>query len=68
MIGGVNLTVKRLLAVLPRNKRISIFTEYKQELIFEGFVWALDSKYILSLLVVDVWPTPFDVYITVVEQ
>ena len=61
------MNVQRILGILPKNKKIYVFKEYSQELLFEGVAYMLDSKYILSLLVTDVWATPFDVYISVVE-
>lgn len=59
------MNVGRLLGILPRNMGIRIYNENKQ-LLFEGRVWMLDSKYLLSCLVVDVFPETFYAAIVVI--
>ena len=64
---GVNLTVERIVGILPKNQLICVVSDYSGEQFYKGAVWALDSKYILSFLATDVWLSDFYVIIEVLD-
>lgn len=57
------MTVKRVLGILPKNQMICVITERYAKRLYKGNAWALDSKYILSLLVTDLWCDPYQIYV-----
>lgn len=48
------MTLERFLSIFPRNTRVICEDEEGNEL-YRGPIWWIDSKYLLSSLVVDVY-------------
>lgn len=60
------MNVGRLLSILSRGQLLRIQTEGGRTL-FEGKLWQLDSKYIKSCLVTDVYLDSFFIVVVVVD-
>lgn len=60
------MTLQRFLQIFPRNYRISVVGENGNKL-FTGAIWWLDSKYLLSCLVVDVYIKNYLLYVVIVD-
>lgn len=56
--------LERFLAIFPRNKRITVFDDCHRQL-FRGPIWWLNSRYLLSSLVVDVYLEGYMLFIVV---
>lgn len=60
------MNLQRLLKIFRRNELIIVLNEY-DDVLFRGPIWWLDSKYILSCLVVDVYRQNFLLTIVVAD-
>jgi hypothetical protein len=61
------VSLKRLLTVFRKNERITVVTEYGEEL-FRGPIWWLnDNKYLLSCLVVDIYRNNYMLTIVITQ-
>ena len=60
------MNVDRLLNILSKGQLLRILTE-DGEMLFEGKLWQLDSKFIKSCLVTDVYRHNFFIVIVVVD-
>ncbi len=60
------MNLQRLLKIFRRNELIIVLNEY-DDVLFRGPIWWLDSKYILSSLVVDVYRNNYLLTIVVAQ-
>lgn len=58
------MNLERFLAIFPRNKRVTVLDESHRKL-FRGPIWWLNSRYLLSSLVVDVYLEGYMLFIVV---
>lgn len=60
------MTLERFLSIFERNTRIIVEDEYGNEL-HRGSIWWIDSKYLLSSLVVDVYRQNYYIVVVIVN-
>lgn len=61
------MSLERLLSILRRNTYINVLNEGGDQL-YKGPVWYLNSKYLLSCLVLDVYKDNFCIVIVIIDD